>query len=445
MFIRVILQNIIERILMDKILLKCNMGAQAKKVSRTTPNIANVTIPDFLLDLPKQYKGPQTVDRDIKTNGANAMVYTTIPEQFSSAPEHPDGHTQCMLMGTTEAQIVRSPLYLTQPIPKVAVGTVIIKTASEGAGLGMFAGRDIKFGEFIVAERPLLMHPADFLYNPGAAGVHYYTYEQHMAIMRHEIEIGLEVALGRMSDQNQAAYKSLFNSHTEDGPLLGIMRTNAFGVNIDELTRTTSAANLPKVYSIVTKDGSRINHRYIFISENIDFITALTRSPPKKKSCVPNVCQKFSITSFSNQIIAIRDIKAGEEILYPYCDLLLPVAGLREALAPYGFTCSCRTCSTASPESDGFRQTCHENVARYQRIYDLALELGEGTDDIKKMVLRPAAELRGRMQEEGLGGMSEQFVGVTILLHKAYTKVGMEEEAKELHAFLKTWVLFDGA
>jgi len=248
------------------------------------------------------------------------MVYTTLPEQFIGAPEHPDGHTQCMLMGTTKAQIVRSPLYLTQPMPKVAAGTVIIKNASEGAGLGVFAGRDIKFGEFIVAERPLLMHPADFVYNPGTAGVRDYTYGQHMAIMRHEIEIGLEVAIGRMSDRNQAAYKSLFNAHTEDGPLLGIMRTNAFGVNIDELTHTTSAPHLPKVYSIVTKDGSKINHRYIFIFGNIDFITTLTRLPPKK-SCVPNVCQKFSITSFSSQIIAIRDIKAGEEILYAltYC------------------------------------------------------------------------------------------------------------------------------
>jgi len=50
------------------------------------------------------------------------------------------------------------------------------------------------------------------------------------------------------------------------------------------------------------------------------------------------------------------------------------------------------------------------------------------------------------MQEEGLGGMSEQFIGVTILLHEAYTKLGMEEEAKALHAFLKVWaLLLDGA
>jgi len=141
----------------------------------------------------------------------------------------------------------------------------------------------------------------------------------------------------------------------------------------------------------------------------------------------------------------MRDIKAGEEIHYTYCDPFLPVAGRRENLAPYGITCSCRACSTASPESDEFRQTCLQNAERYLKIYELALELGEGKEDIKKKVVRPAAELRGRMQEEGLGDMSEQFVGVTILLHKAYTKVGMEEEAKELHAFLKTWALFDGA
>lgn len=163
------------------------------------------------------------------------------------------------------------------------------------------------------------------------------------------------------------------------------------------------------------------------------------------KSCVPNIYQKFSIPSFSNQIFAIRDIKAGEEILYPYCDPLLPATERRDKLAPYGFTCTCRACSTASPESDNFRRTCQENVTRYQRIYDLSLELGEGTDDLTKKVLLPAAELRDRMVEEGLGGMSEAFVGVTVLLHKVYTKLEMEEEAKGLHAFLKVWALLEAA
>jgi len=60
-------------------------------------------------------------------------------------------------------------------------------------------------------------------------------------------------------------------------------------------------------------------------------------------------------------------------------------------------------------------------------------------------VLRPAAGLRERMVEEGLGGMSEEFVGITVLLHKVYTKLGMEEEAKGLHGFLTVWALLDGA
>ena len=47
MLIPVIPQNIIERILMDQKFVKYDMGAQAKKVSGTTPNIANVTILDF--------------------------------------------------------------------------------------------------------------------------------------------------------------------------------------------------------------------------------------------------------------------------------------------------------------------------------------------------------------------------------------------------------------
>jgi hypothetical protein len=194
-------------------------------------------------------------------------VYTTIPEQYFDAPEHPDGHTECMVLGSTKAQIVRCPIYLSNSIPKVARGTVVIKDAPEGAGLGMFAERDIKFGELVLAERPLLMVPAVAGYIPrGGAEVDEYTFEQYMSIMRHEQEIGLEVALGRMSPRNLAAYKALANAHMEDGsgPLLGVLRTNGFGINVDELTGTTSGPDLPCIYSIVDKDASRINHRYAF-------------------------------------------------------------------------------------------------------------------------------------------------------------------------------------
>ncbi|KIM38880.1 hypothetical protein M413DRAFT_238919 [Hebeloma cylindrosporum] len=409
-------------------------GLQGEEHYRTDPHDGrrNIKIPygsSGKENLPEKYKGPQTVykalhtDLEHETDSTN-IVYTTLPEQFIGVPEHSDGHTQCMLMGATKAQIVGSRRYLTQPIPKVASAIVVIKNASEGAGLGMFAERDIKFGERILAERPLLMHPAVYLYTPGAAGVDEYTFEQHMAIMRHETEIGLEFALRRMSDENQAVYKALSNAHKEDGsgPLFGIFRTNALGIDIDELTDTTSAPNVPRIYSIIVKDGSRINH-----------------------SCTPNVCQKFSMASFSNQIFAIRDIKAGEEILYPYCDPFLPVADRREKLAPYGFTCTCRACSAATPESDKFRQTCKENIARYQRIYDVALGLRQGNDDIRKKVLGPAAAMRDRMMEEGLGGMYEEFVDVTVLLHKAYTKLAVQEEAKGLQRFLKFWALLQGA
>ena len=228
---------------------------------------------NHVLDLPEQYKAPETLYKELDAQLDNktdrtTFVYTTIPIQFLDSPEHPDGHTECMVLGNTKAQIMRSSNYLFNSIPKVAPpGTVVIKDALDGSGLGMFAERDIKFGELVLAERPLLMQPAVSTYTPrGGAEVDEYTFEQHISILRHEQEMSLEVAVGRMSARNQVAYKALENAHTEDGsgPLLGVVRTNGFGINIDELTRTTSGPNLPSIYSVVLKDGSRINHRCLF-------------------------------------------------------------------------------------------------------------------------------------------------------------------------------------
>lgn len=120
-------------------------------------------------------------------------------------------------------------------------------------GLGMFAIRDIKRGDLILAERPLTFtpmtpHPSPDL--PGAVPP-----EQLKALAHFDWEKFLQPCFARLTPENQAAYRALANSHTKDGsgPLLGVIRTNGFGVSLEE--------GRPNRYTAVYKEASRINHR----------------------------------------------------------------------------------------------------------------------------------------------------------------------------------------
>lgn len=133
-------------------------------------------------------------------------------------------------------------------------------------GLGLFATRDIKMGELIFAERPLIITPCNIglitLYLPNVESQH--DAKTTLAIVRFEWEKKLELALGKMTPDDQAAFTSLANCHKEDGsgPLLGISRTNGFG--IDDLF-DGEPKHLFR-YTGVGKLGSCINHRsFLFL------------------------------------------------------------------------------------------------------------------------------------------------------------------------------------
>ena len=95
-------------------------------------------------------------------------------------------------------------------------------------GQGVFARHDIKSGELIFSERPLLVAPNWVV--PIDMKTQY-TVDQWRQTMWFEEENALEGAIQRMSAKDRAPHMALHNSHTTDGsgPLVGIMRTNGFG------------------------------------------------------------------------------------------------------------------------------------------------------------------------------------------------------------------------
>ncbi|KAI8994142.1 SET domain-containing protein [Trametes punicea] len=66
-------------------------------------------------------------------------------------------------------------------------------------------------------------------------------------------------------------------------------------------------------------------------------------------SCVPNAVCKYIIRpekSVMMQVVALREIAEGEEIIVPYLDPALPYQTRQDALlANYGFGCRCRLCA----------------------------------------------------------------------------------------------------
>ncbi|KAJ3923324.1 hypothetical protein F5877DRAFT_63419 [Lentinula edodes] len=84
------------------------------------------------------------------------------------------------------------------------------------------------------------------------------------------------------------------------------------------------ACGVYKDYRVVPRVASRINH-----------------------SCAPNVVYHFDEATFTFNMVATRDIKAGEEILTMYCGLEVPKAERHRNLLPYGIDpCRCQACET---------------------------------------------------------------------------------------------------
>ncbi|KAL4253908.1 hypothetical protein AB1N83_014105 [Pleurotus pulmonarius] len=237
-----------------------------------------------------------------------SMIYTSQP-RGSPYP------VECLLRGAAaKRELIEYPdfpqeIYRASDLEERAYSIVDIP----GKGLGMVAAQDLEPGELITSERPLLLaphaisSPASLEFNDDA------TEEQQQAAKYFEADRMLKIAYERMHRDDQAAYMKLHNAHLHDGsgPLLGVMRTNSYG--LFDMQGDT--------YVGVFNDLSRVNH-----------------------SCCPNTDRAFDRAALSMQLYAVRNIKKGEEITTSYCNHLAPHAARQRALTPYGILCECPAC-----------------------------------------------------------------------------------------------------
>ncbi|KDR74752.1 hypothetical protein GALMADRAFT_280151 [Galerina marginata CBS 339.88] len=355
--------------------------------------------------LPESYKPIQYALKETDAgkidHGKNTIVMTTIPSRTYSGPLDPDGHSEWIVLGPTKAKVLNAPGY-PKPLPKPVGPTSYEIQSTPGMGLGVFATRDIKSGDLVFSERPLLVSPR----NIGVLGIPYTEgsdMKAYRAKMMFEWEKQLEIAVGRMTPENQVAFKSLINNHTEDGsgPLLGIIRTNGYGAD-DLFDGEMKLPGNPTAYSCVINIGSRINH-----------------------SCMPNVTHNFNLASFSFQFVAERDITAGEQLFISYCELDQTAAERKAELAPYEFVCVCPACANATPETDKLRKEYK------QRIKDFMPKVPRwaAAPSVADGVIDPVLQLREAMKKEGLHGSTE-YRNLTTLILTFYERRGLHEKAK---------------
>ncbi|KAF8963506.1 hypothetical protein BDZ97DRAFT_1661641 [Flammula alnicola] len=345
-------------------------------------------------------------------HGDNTILMTTVPSQVLGKADDPDGYSEWVVFGPTKRKVLNSPGY-PQPVPKPVGGTSIEVKATPNMGMGVFATRDIKLGELIFAERPLLVTPRG-VYGLGGNIPPEYTMDQYQTVVMLEWEKTLEVSVSRMEPENQEAFKALMNNHKEDGsgPLLGIIRTNGYGV--DNLF-DGDVASEAHFYSAIGKVGSRINH-----------------------SCMPNIRQSFKLNSFSLQFTATKDIKAGEQVFYSYASVFQGVAARRRELAPYGVICECPACVNATPETDKFREEMRLRINKYDR--DGRTWIGGKVPTRKD--LEEMLQFQEAVIKEGL--QSQQIYALLFaVIQTAYWKLGMNDKALEyldqMEKYQKFW------
>ena len=380
-------------------------------------------------DIPEDYKpldpGIKKCFPASKDSLPEDIVMTTMPPTRILGDPH--NRTEWIARNATMVKVLSTPGF-PWPVPKPDRLSYVVKE-TEKMGKGVFATRNIRFGELIVAERPLIVVPANINILKFDPPVHY-TKEQQQRIILMEWEKKLEIVVEeRMKEEDRKAFKELQNSHTEDGsgPIVGVIRTNGFGIlgdfDKDDFAVTGS-------YSAIGKIGSRINHRYCFFSNSIHFFRSEIDDEYffLDNSCMPNISCTFSSRSFSLQFTAVKDIKAGEQLFYSYTPQELSAQARQRYLAPYGIVCECYACANATPESDRLHEEISQRINHFIKLSDEWVK--RPRHSLTEKILEPVVELDKAIKKEGLE-TGNDYMLLFIVFHKVYMRLGLAAKAKK--------------
>lgn len=144
-------------------------------------------------------------------------------------------------------------------------------------------------------------------------------------------------------------------------------------------------------------------------------------------SCSPNVDVIFDIPTFSIQIIAKRNIEAGQQLFGSYCGIFQSTKERRsQLLTMFNFACQCKACVNTTPESDKLREEMKERIEKI-------------TEEAEKMLANPQFNLRSldpwlklerEIVKEGLD-FGDHFVVLVFNIYNAYGKLKIISKQRE--------------
>ncbi|KAH7104832.1 hypothetical protein BKA62DRAFT_613781 [Auriculariales sp. MPI-PUGE-AT-0066] len=181
-------------------------------------------------------------------------------------------------------------------------------------GQMMVATCDLREGETVVREWPLLLWPQRFFVGSVEQAEHF-----------------LSLAVNNLNPVRGAEYRSLKNAWKDytgsdfrgAGELSGILNTNMVRIS-------GSPATDDCPYGGIFPSLSRMNH-----------------------SCQPNSSYNYDSHTMTIELRASRSIRKGEEVTISYnCELMQPTVARRGRLFDtYRFTCECGACTAASSDA----------------------------------------------------------------------------------------------
>lgn len=256
---------------------------------------------------------------------------------------------------------------------------VVVKPAGD-KGLGLFATQDIRQGQRILEESPLLA------LSDVMASAHIWRDFQAMS----KTDLAKFRDLSFHADAVSAAQVRIVHARLAQGGAEGgglremladeMMMRAIFSCNCVSMgTAMQWGVGVFELYS-------RINH-----------------------SCIPNVHHSYNPELNKEVVHATRDIVAGEEVLTSYTKLIRPHDLRRSELLRYGFACSCAAC-----EGPAYRE--HERRRRRLCDIDQKFAVRDASSSLGGARARPSAasitkdlalakENTTLLEEEGLSGM----------------------------------------
>ncbi|KAK5661804.1 hypothetical protein OQA88_9906 [Cercophora sp. LCS_1] len=258
-----------------------------------------------------------------------------------------------------------------------------------GRGKGVIAKRAYQKHEIVMVGYPTLLVRLDFLNGERFS-------QKAQGDMLRE-------AVARLPESTRRDVLALAKS-TGGEPIRDAIRTNAFGIEIEGVN-----------HMALFVEGSRVNH-----------------------GCRPNVFWRFSNRDMTMQVVALREIRPGDEIVHSYAPLGYTMMERQQMLKPWGFQCSCEMC-TAS------QNTIQASDARRERLFEihstLSMAVKESTLAKERidMIVREALAL---IEKEEL---DPQLVEYHQMFARAYMSVNEVKLARKHIKLADTkWTLYEG-